>query len=534
MVSEALFGVETEYAFTHFDKNGRAMPRELGLERMLHFARNRLESLPDGATPGVYLANGSRLYIDTGNHPEVSTPECCEPKEVVRYIRAGEQILVRFSENLEKEIPESRASIFRCNVDYKTGETWGCHESYLHRTSLDRLTRELTPHLVSRLIYTGAGGFDNISGGLDFMLSPRVPHLRKAIGSDSLGHRGIVHSRDEALCDGGYHRLHLLCGESQCSEIGSFLKIGTTALVVRLIEAGVCRGGEMALHSSLRAIRGFASDPTCTRRASLENGKKMTAIKIQRHYLGAVEDHLASSFMPQWAGEVCTRWRRMLDHLEEDPRTASAVLDWGIKHSLFQEYARKRGFDWEALAQWSRLIKSAGKIRDGGERGERVLDAGERSANGDLVEAQAARLARLLELRGADRDELRAFLLLRAELFELDTRFGELGPNGIFNTVDRSGVVAHHLVDSESVVRAVDKPPSRGRAHERGEAIRRLCDDRGRYAADWQGILDREGDRVFDLSDPFGRNARWTTRSRLPREPATERLRQMLLDLRPR
>jgi hypothetical protein len=419
-------------------------------------------------------------------------------------------------------------------VDYSSGETWGCHESYLHRSDVEHLARELTPHLASRLIYAGAGGFDNTSSGLDFILSPRVPHLRRAIGSDSLGQRGIVHTRDEALCSGGYHRLHLLCGESLCSEIASFLKVGTTALVVRLIEAGACRGGEMALQSPVRAIRGFASDPTCARRALLESGKRVTAIQIQRHYLRAVEDHLASGFMPPWAGEVCARWRRMLDHLEEDPRTGAAALDWGIKYSLFREHAHKRGFDWEGLAQWSRRVKSAGRIRDGEGRRARALEPGESSGNGDVVESRAARLARLLELRGADREKLHAFLRLRSELFELDTRFGELGSQGIFNTIDRSGVIDHRLVDPESVARAVDNPPSRGRAHERGEAIRRLCNDRFRYAADWQGILDRQGDRVFDLGNPFGSQAEWTTRNRLPPEPATERFRQMLLDLRPR
>jgi proteasome accessory factor A len=533
MPSEALFGVETEYAFTHFDMNGRAMPRESGLERLLQLARTRLESLPDCRAPGVFLAQGSRLYID-GTHPEMSTPECSEPRELVRYIRAGEQILANLARELEKEIPESSVSIFRCNVDYSTGQTWGCHESYLHRANFEPLARELAPHLVSRLIFTGAGGFDNCSGGLDFTLSPRVPHLELTLGGESLGQRAIVHAKDEPLCNGGYHRLHLICGESLCSELGSFLKIGTTALVVRLIEAGASRGGEMALHSSLRAIRGFASDPTCTRRTSLKNGKKLTAIQIQRYYLRAVESHLTNGFLPPWAGEVCAEWRRMLDRLEKDPETASAALDWGIKYSLFREYARRRGFDWQRVAKWSRLIKSAERAHDRRERGDRVLEAEERSADGDPVGAQVARLVRHPELQGADRDELHACLQLRAQLFELDTRFGELGSNGIFNAIESSGAVDHQLVDPQSIAWAVDHPPSRGRAHQRGEAIRRLCGEPHRYCADWQVILDREGHKTFDLSNPFGNNPSWASERRLSREPHRERFRQMLLDLRTR
>jgi proteasome accessory factor A len=363
-MQESLFGIETEYAFTHFAPGGKALKRAAGLETMLAFAPERLKCLNDSGAPGFYLSNGSRLYIDVGHHPELSTPECLDPWEAVRYILAGERILAMLAAEVERKHPGSKASVYRCNVDYITGQTWGCHESYLHRTTTEALAEEIIPHLVSRLIYTGAGGFDNHSSGLEFTLSPRAPHLGKGVSGHSTHDRGIFHTKDEPLCANGYHRLHILCGESQCSQLGTFLKIGATALVVRMIEAGVCRGREMALRAPPTAMRRFASDPSCTRFASdpsctrreaLRNGKKLSALEIQRHYLEAAEAHVSREFMPTWAGEVCAEWRRMLDRLEGGEGAVSTVLDWGIKLTLFREHARKRPPQRSAARRCSRI-----------------------------------------------------------------------------------------------------------------------------------------------------------------------------------
>ena len=534
MAREPVLGVETEYAFTHFERNGEARLRALSLERMLHFARTQLPNLSDVAAPGVYLGNGSRLYIDTGNHPEMSTPECSDPRELVRYIQAGERILAGLAREVQKEVSGSRASVFRCNVDYCSGQTWGCHESVLHHAPQPALAEEIIPHLISRLIYTGTGGFDNNSPGVQFMLSPRVSHLVKVTGDNSVRNRGIFHTKDEPLCKGNHHRLHLLCGESLCSELASFLKVGATALVVYLIEAGVCRGGEVSLQSPVTAMRLFAGDPSCTQTAVLKNGRKASALEIQRHYLNAAEGHVSRSFMPPWAGEVCAAWRQMLDRLEEGAEAVSTQLDWGIKYWLSREHARKRGFEWDRVGYWSRLVESSGAGQDPREAELEAL-ARERQLFGegrtDIF--LQPKLPPGLESKGASDEEGRSFLALRAELFEIDTRFGELGSGGIFSAMNRAGVLDHSLPGLGSIDDAVECPPARGRAHERGEAIRSLCRSPGRYAADWQSIVDRQDNRILNLSDPFGRNATWTasprtlppTRDELYRRIARERRR---------
>jgi proteasome accessory factor A len=530
---ESLFGIETEYAFTHFAPDGQALDRGAGLERILDLVPKRLKCLRDSAAPGFYLSNGSRLYIDVGHHPELSTPECLDPWEAVRYILAGERILADLAEEVESELPQSRASVYRCNVDYITKQTWGCHESYLHRTTTKALAEEIIPHLVSRLIYTGAGGFDSHSSGLQFTLSPRVPHLGKQISGNSTRDRGIFHTKDEPLCSSGYHRLHILCGESQCSQLGTFLKIGVTALVVSMIEAGVCRGHQMALQAPLIAMRGFSTDPSCTRREPLRDGRKLCALEIQRHYLEAAEAHVSQAFMPPWAGEVCAEWRQMLDRLEGGEGAVSTVLDWGIKLILFREHARKRGLQWDKLARWAPEVVPIAATPGRREPRPVRLDPERMVGDRRLTEEQM-RLFPMRESQRPGSEELRSLLKLRAELFELDTRFGELGKGGIFFALDEAGVLDHRLQGLGDVEEAVQNPPARGRAHERGQAVLRHCGDGKRYTADWQAIIDHQLQRTFDLSDPFGRNPSWGTPAIARRQSREEHLLQMIRERRAR
>jgi proteasome accessory factor A len=245
---------------------------------------------------------------------------------------------------------------FRCNVDYSGGQTtWGCHESYLHRTPPDGLQSQIIPHLVSRLIYTGAGGFNPLSQGLEFTLSPRVTHIRQVVSENSTSERGIWHTKTEPLCE-GYNRLHVLCGESLCSETGNFLKIGATALVVAMADAGLTPGSAVQLAEPLVAMQNVADDVTCKTLLRMADGNCLTAVAIQRHYLEQAEAHVGDSFMPAWAAEVCGRWRAVLDQLEDAPGSVAQSLDWGIKLALYANQARSLGIRWDALPLWRQVI----------------------------------------------------------------------------------------------------------------------------------------------------------------------------------
>jgi proteasome accessory factor A len=519
-VAERLFGLETEYALTALDSRGSSLDREEVLGRLMQLARDKLPHLPD-VHSGIFLQNGSRFYVDHGLHPELSTPECANPWDAVRYILAGERILADLADDLaRRDRSVSQALFFRCNVDYSgTGSTWGCHESYLHRADPSVLPKQLIPHLVSRLIYTGAGGFNSLSPGIEFTLSPRVAHLVQAVSGDSTSKRGIFHTKDESLCGPGYHRLHILCGESLCSETATWLKVGTTALVVALIEAGLRPGDAVELESPLEAMRSFASDTECKAIVESASGKSLTAIATQRHYLTQAEAHMHDAFMPPWAKEVCRQWRVILDRLESAPESVATTLDWGIKLALYKDRARRRGIAWESLPHWTHvLVRLCEALKHTEYRGKSVsveFILGKESPIADEVR----QLTHFIRRKGLMWDGLSPFLALRQELFEIDTRFGQLGDKGIFAAMDHAGVLAHHFPGVDNIGHAMANPPAAGRARVRGECIRRLAGKNGRYRCDWQGVWDRQARRKLDLSDPFEAEERWQD---LPKEDEEE------------
>jgi hypothetical protein len=513
-VAERLFGIETEYALTGLDAGGKPIDRDTVLAQFMRLARERLPHLPDTTGHGVFLANGARFYIDAPDHPEFTTPECANPWDAVRYIQAGERVLT----GLAAELCGSRVAelvILRCNVDYSgTGSTWGTHESFLHRSDPSVLPAQIIPHLVSRIIYTGAGGFNSRSAyGLEFTLSPRVPHLESEVSDQSTYARGIFHTKDETLSSAGYHRLHILCGESVCSEMAAWLKIGTTALVVALIEAGVRPGDAVQLRAPLEAMRRFAGDPTCQIRAQSASGSgrrtELTAPEIQRHYLDLAEAHVGAPFMPSWAETVCRAWRAMLSALESAPDSVSTALDWAIKLTLFQHRSRQRGLTWESLPHWNHVATKLGMaLQRSGYRGRRshvevILDE-----HGPVAD-EVRRLTPYLKTHGLAWDDLRAFIALRQELFEIDVRFGQLGDKSVFARLDGAGVLAHRVPGVDDIEHAMEHPPAVGRAGLRGRYVREFSGRGGRYECDWYRIWNHREHRMLDLSDPFAASAQW-------------------------
>jgi len=510
-VAERMFGLETEYAFTGLGPDGVPLNRAELLERIMVEARQSLVCLPDagGNTKSLFLQNGARFYVDIGEHPEMATPECTEPWELVRYQRAGEQILLELTDRVQSRLPRgSQVFWFLCNVDYSGNRTtWGCHESYLHQADRGRLADQLIPHLVTRIIYSGAGGFNNLRPGLEFVLSPRAFHLTEVISSDSTGARGIFHTKDEPLCGGGHHRLHVLCGESLCSQIALWLKVGATALVVALIEAGLAPARGVRLRDPLQALRTVAADPSCRAPLALADGKQATAREIQQRYLERAEDHLNHPVMPSWAAEVCRQWRRMLDLLRDAPESVATVLDWAIKRSLYVHAVRQRGLSWESIEQSGLLLGALNAALPELDLSRPDLDSLVDADNPALEEVAA--LTPQLRRCGLGWDRLAGFQNLRAELLEMETRFGQLGPQGIFSQLDRRGLLAHHAPGVESIPEAMVNPPARGRARLRGEAIRRLAGHHPAGRCTWEAVIDSKARRVLDLSDPFPEQERW-------------------------
>jgi proteasome accessory factor A len=510
-VAERIFGLETEYAFTALGPRSKRIPPEPVLMRFMDLAKE-LPHLCGKESGGIFLQNGSRFYVDTGHHPELATPEVANPWDACRYVLAGERILASLARQLlTKESRIQQVFITSCNISYAGHpSTWACHESYGHQADLAQMPPQLIPHLVSRIVYTGAGGFNNRSAGLEFMISPRVSHLVTVSSSDSQRHRGIYHDKNESLSCEGFHRLHVLCGESVSSHASTWLKVGATAVIVAMIEAGILRKQTVHLLNPLEAMANFAMDVTCTARARAVDGRQWSAIEIQRRYLEQAEAHADHPMMPPWTPQVCQRWRAMLDRLEHAPGSVAKTLDWAIKLSLYREFAAAQGVNWDSLPKWNEVLlqlSSALRQKLGDETPHPITV--ELLGQGSLVADEVARLTPWLRNQGLSWDDLPGVLNVRQQLFEIDSRWGQLDDEGIFNSLDQAGVLEHRVPGVDNVEYAMHNPPAVGRAHLRGKYIKRLHQRGTQCRCDWKGVWDFESGRFLDLSDPFTSEEKW-------------------------
>ena len=302
---------------------------------------------------GGFLFNGGRVYIDMG-HIEYATPECRGLFDLVAAERAGEVIVQRALEQLG--LAED-AAFFKNNIDHYTGATFGCHENYLVRRDVpfsQVLLPAILPFFVTRQIFAGSGRvgshtdvFEYGSEGGDevpYQISQRADHIVTEIYQWIQFSRAIINTRDEPLADWGlYRRLHLLVGDSNMSEYTTALKVGTTALVLELLEERIVP--DVKLLDPVQAIRDISRDLTYTWAVQLEDGSHTTAGEIQYRYLELAERYLRGKDPEgDW---VLDEWRLVLDALQHDPTVLIDRIDWITKKWLLESFMEEEGLDWD-------------------------------------------------------------------------------------------------------------------------------------------------------------------------------------------
>ncbi len=505
-----LFGAETEYALAAVAHDGRGAPHTVVHGAFMACARRILPHLPHqmrGDYPSVFLVNGGRLYDDCGYRVEYSSPEVTSPWELVRYMRAGDIVGERVARQLAVDHPEwQEVFCSRASVDYHQQTAWGAHESYLIRGHHPTDLRDaLVPFLVSRIVYTGAGGFDAYHRGLRFLLMPRAAFTTQTAAENTMHDRPIFSTRDEPLARAPHGRLHVACGESLSSDLALFLRTGATALVVRALERDPTLAASFTLDRPVAALRSIAADPSCRRRVALADGRRVTAVEIQRGYLALVEVGIARGWMPTWANDVCARWRAVLDRLADDPASLDTTLEWAIKWRLYRHYLEQHGIGRRTLIEVNQVL---GPRRRALPHGWSADLAGEIEALSSLVDALEAAEDDAGHPESLPDDAQRA-LECRERLFEIDMRWGQLGPRGVFRALDERGVLSHRVEGCDRFEDAADHPPDVGRARLRGEAVQRLWNAGRRITCAWAGIQDHEAGRHLDLSDPFEEEERW-------------------------
>jgi proteasome accessory factor PafA2 len=303
------------------------------------------------------LTNGARYYVDHA-HPEFSTPECADPLEAVLYDKAGEEVLRRSMASVARLLPEGqRIVVYKNNSDGK-GNSYGTHENYLVDRALPfaKLADLVTSHFVTRQIYTGAGkvGSESPSGGdVAYQLSQRAEFFEEEVGLETTLKRPIVNTRDEPHADPRrFRRFHVIVGDANLCEVATLLKIGTTALVLCLIEDDAMGDVDLRLANPVRAIRQVSYDLTLSAPLELRDGKSATALDIQWELftLGKkyAEDRGLACLGDEQVGEmVLERWEQVLQGLETDVANVAGQVDWAAKLQLVEAYKDRHAIPWD-------------------------------------------------------------------------------------------------------------------------------------------------------------------------------------------
>ncbi|WP_028048119.1 Pup--protein ligase [Cellulomonas sp. URHD0024] len=435
-----IFGLETEYGVTCAAQDGRG----LSADEVARYLFRKVVAW--GRSSNVFLRNGSRLYLDVGSHPEYATAECDDVRQLVTHDRAGERILEGLvadaQQRLEHEGLPGTIHLFKNNTD-SAGNSYGCHENYLVRRQGDfsRLSDVLVPFLITRQILTGAGKVLSTPRGAVYCLSQRADHIWEAVSSATTRSRPIINTRDEPHADAEhYRRLHVIVGDSSMSETTTMLKVGTTDLLLRMIEAGVPMR-EMALENPIRAIREISHDMTGMHPITMANGRTVTAVDLQEEYLTRVSDFLASEGGPTPENkQVLDLWERGLRALRTgDLSLVDRELDWVIKYKLIERYQAKH--------------------------------------NLELSDVRVQRL------------DLAYHDISRTE--------------GLYNLLAARGMVERVTTDLE-IFEATAVPPQTTRAKLRGDFVRAAQDARRDYTVDWVHLkLNDQAQRTVLCKDPF-------------------------------
>ena len=434
-----IYGIENEYGVT-FALGGQ---RRLSPDEVARYLFRRVVSW--GRSSNVFLANGARLYLDVGSHPEYATPECDSLYDLVAHDRAGELVLdqqVAYAqERLNADGMRGEIYLFKNNTD-SAGNSYGCHENYLttRREELAEYSEVLIPFLVSRQIYAGAGKILLTPRGAKYCISQRAEHIWEGVSSATTRSRPIINTRDEPHANAElFRRLHVIVGDSNMSEYTTFLKVGACSILLQMLEEPGVILRDMTLENPIRAIREISHDLTCRRRVRLANGRMLSALEIQLEYFERAQDFSTRFDLGVEQKRALQMWGYCLERLEEDPMSLDRECDWVIKYRLIDAYRQRHGIPWED-----------------------------------------PRLA-LLDLKYHDVSRQR----------------------GLFYKMQQRDMVESICLEND-VVEAMNRPPQTTRARLRGEFVRRAKERKRDYTVDWVHLkLNDQAQRTVLCKDPF-------------------------------
>jgi proteasome accessory factor A len=303
----------------------------------------------DAGMANVILTNGARLYVDHA-HPEYSTPEVTNPRDVVLWDKAGEKIMAEAARRAARIPGTQPIQLYKNNTDGK-GASYGAHENYLmdRKTPFIDIIRGLIPFFVTRQVFAGAGrvGIGTEGRTQGFQLSQRADFFEVEVGLETTLKRPIINTRDEPHADADkYRRLHVIIGDANLAELSTYLKVGTASLVLAMIEARALTH-DLTIEEPVEALQAISHDPSLTHRVRMRDGRQLTAIEVQREYLAMAREFVADQGDDdEQTADVLRRWAEVLDELSIDPMRLADRLDWPAKLRLLEGYRQRDGLEW--------------------------------------------------------------------------------------------------------------------------------------------------------------------------------------------
>ncbi len=451
-------------------------------------ARRSLTHLSASNGPEIFLANGSRLSVDDVGLLRVETPECRDPSLAVLYVRAGERTLLELAARI------SLGAIGAIAIERVAG---GCYESFFLPEATADWAGRLLPFIVSRIVYSGTGGFDPTTASLRFVLSPE-PYRSEANPARLLTADRVSRLRLKPLTLPG-RWFHIRSGDHGPSDSAAILAIGATMLVAHLVARTAASPAPWGLGQPLRAWRAFAEDSGLRTKARLTDGRSLTAIEMQRHYRELIEQRIDE--FPAWAGGHCELWRTTLDRLEARQRVD--WIEWQVRLRRLERRILAEP-NWQALAEWNDRWEgvlgtrhSALGARLGGEGSGSEVDG---------EEALDRAVAAWASAQGAKGDGALEYHRLGRSLRALDAAANRADSAG--------GAGTGRVFNDAQIDNARVSAPSDTRAAVRGKWVRRLgaTDQRARFRCDWDGVWDLVAGTSIDLTDPGTVAAEWRPR----------------------
>ena len=357
---------------------------------------SQLTDVEDPTLANVVLPNGARYYVDHA-HPEYSSPEVTLPRDVITWDRAGDAIALESVRLLADRPGQAPVNLYKNNADGK-GQSYGTHENYLmpRRTPFPSIVKHLIPFFVTRQVVCGAGrvGLGVDSRGAGFQISQRADFFETEVGLETTLKRPIINTRDEphAIAD-RYRRLHVIIGDANHLDVATLLKVGTTSLVLGMIEDGHL-GGDWSIRHPVAALQRISHDPDVTTTVELVDGRAVTALDLQWMYLEAARSWLdvrGDDPAAEATAEVMSWWESVLTRLGAEVASCSGLLDWVTKLGLLEGYRARDDLAWDdhRLAaidlQWADVRPEKGlvhRLRDRGRTHDLVTPELVRSAQG--------------------------------------------------------------------------------------------------------------------------------------------------------